>query len=297
MIFVVGATGLVGSTVCKGLVAKGQKVRALVRTTSDPAKVKALTDAGVATVTGDLKDEASLRAAIEGADIVISTASATLSRAEGDSIESVDQAGQIRLIDVAKAAGVKQLVYVSFPEQGIDSPLATAKRAVESHLRSSGMAYTILQPYFFAEVWLSPALGFDVANGKARIYGSGENKISWISFLDVASAVVASAGNAKTHNKVIELGGPTALSPLEVVRIFEELSKKKIEVEHVPEEALRGQVAGAPDPMSRSFAALMLSYALGYVIDNAPAVEAIGFEPTPVRTIAARLLGVSEVQS
>lgn len=297
MIVIVGATGLVGSTVCKVLASKGEKVRALVRTTSDPAKVKALTDAGIATVTGDLKDEASLRAAIAGADTVITTASATLSRAEGDSIESVDQAGQIRLIDVAKAAGVKHFVFVSFPDQGIDSPLAAAKIAVESHLRASGMKYTILQPYFFAEVWLSPALGFDVANGKVRIYGSGENKISWISFLDVANAVAASVGNAKAHDKVLRLGGPTAVSPLELVRIFEELAKKKLEVEHVPEEALRAQVAGAPDPMSKSFAALMLSYALGLVIDNAPAVEAIGFEPTPVRTIAARLLGVSEVQS
>lgn len=297
MILVVGATGLVGSTVCKGLAAKGQKVRALVRPTSDPAKVKALADAGVETVTGDLKDEASLRAAVAGVDVVVSTASATLSRAEGDSIESVDQAGQIRLVDVAKAAGVKQLVYVSFPDQGVDSPLATAKRAVESHLQASGVAYTILQPYFFAEVWLSPALGFDVANGKVRIYGGGENKISWISFLDVASAVIAAAGNAKAHGKVLQLGGPEGVSPLEVVRIFEQLANKKIEVEHVPEEALRAQLAGAPDPMQKSFAALMVSYALGNVIDNAAAVEAIGFEPTPVRTIAARLLGVSEVQA
>src|SRR5690242_2767429 len=103
MILVVGATGLVGSTICKGLAAKGQPVRALVRPTSDPAKVQALKDAGVATVVGDLKDEASIRAAVAGADVVITTASSTLSRAEGDSIETVDQAGQLTLVDVAKS--------------------------------------------------------------------------------------------------------------------------------------------------------------------------------------------------
>jgi hypothetical protein len=34
------------------------------------------------------------------------------------------------------------------------------------------MAYTILWPTFFEEVWLSPAQGFDAANAKARVYES-----------------------------------------------------------------------------------------------------------------------------
>jgi hypothetical protein len=35
------------------------------------------------------------------------------------------------------------------------------------------MAYTILQASYFMQIWLTPALGFDVANGKARLYGDG----------------------------------------------------------------------------------------------------------------------------
>jgi uncharacterized protein YbjT (DUF2867 family) len=96
--------------------------------------------------------------------------------------------------------------------------LQNAKRKVENALKESGMTYTILQPTFFMEVWLSPHLGFDHPNGKATIYGSGNNKISWISLRDVAAFAVASLDNEAAKNAEIELGGPDALSPLDVVK-------------------------------------------------------------------------------
>ena len=181
MILVVGATGLVGSGVCRLLGSVGERVRGLVRASSDAAKVAQLREHGVDLVTGDLKDPASLARACAGVDTVISTASCTLSRQSGDSIETVDRNGQLALVDAAVAAGAKRFVFVSFPEVPVAFPLQDAKRAVEQRLRTSGLTYTILQPTFFAEIWLSPALGFDVAQGKARIYGTGTPRISWIS--------------------------------------------------------------------------------------------------------------------
>ena len=89
------------------------------------------------------------------------------------------------------------------------------------------MTYTILQPTFFMEVWLSPALGFDAAQGTAQVYGSGQHKISWISFQDVAEFAIASLDNPAARNAVIELGGPEALSPLEVVKVFEKQSGRR----------------------------------------------------------------------
>jgi hypothetical protein len=43
-----------------------------------------------------------MREACEGAEVVISTASSTLSRQEGDSIETVDRIGQLSLIETAR---------------------------------------------------------------------------------------------------------------------------------------------------------------------------------------------------
>src|SRR2546422_3907636 len=152
-----------------------------------------------------------------------------MSRQEGDSIESVDRQGQLNLIDAAAAAGVQQLILISFSSFAPDFPLQSAKRAVEKRLRESGLIYTILQPTFFTEVWLSPALGFDAANAKAQVYGAGQNQISWISFQDVARFAVAALKSPRAKNAIIELGGPEPLSPLEVVHLAEQVTRKRFE--------------------------------------------------------------------
>jgi uncharacterized protein YbjT (DUF2867 family) len=231
---------------------------------------------GAEIVRGDLKDRGSLDAACRGATAVISTASSTLSRQEGDSIETVDRDGQLNLVDAAEAAGVPRFVLVSFPGLDMEFPLQSAKRAVETRVRQSRMTHTILQPTFFMEVWLSPALGFDVAQSTARIYGSGQNKISWISFRDVARFVVAALESRGADNATIMLGGPEALSPLEVVRVVEQATGKVMAVEHVPEDALRMQHGTATDSLQKSFAGLMLYYAHGDVIEMADTRRSFG---------------------
>jgi uncharacterized protein YbjT (DUF2867 family) len=280
MILVVGATGLLGSQICRLLADQGKRVRALVRSTSNPATLELLSGLGVELVRGDLKDRSSLDAACRGTDAVISTASSTRSRQEGDSIESVDGQGQRNLIAAAAATGVRRFVLVSFPEVPIEFPLQAAKRQAEESLRQSGMIYTILQPTFFTEVWLSSALGFDLPNGTARVYGEGSNKISWISFEDVARFAVAALDNDAAANAVIKLGGPDALSPLEVVDLAERAHRKSIVVECVPEPTLRAQYDAATDSLQKSFLALMLYYARGDVIDIAAASRTFSFTPS-----------------
>jgi len=178
MNLIVGATGILGSEICRCLAAEQMPVRALVRGTSAPDKVAALEALGAELVRGDLKNPRSLSAACSGVRTIVSTASSTLSRQEGDSIETVDRKGQLDLIAAAEEAGVEHFVLISFPNVDIDFPLQRAKREVEDRLRRSRMTHTILQPTFFIEVWLSPGLGFDVAQASARIYGAGRAKIS-----------------------------------------------------------------------------------------------------------------------
>ncbi len=286
MYLVVGATGLLGSEICRLLAGEGNRVKALVRQTSDQNKIAELESLNVEIARGDLKHRSSLDAICRGISVVISTASSTLSRQEGDSIQTVDLEGQLNLIDAAKAANVSRFVLVSFPPVDIEFPLQDAKRAVEDHLKSSGLTYTILQPTFFMEVWLSAALGFDAANAKAQIYGSGENKISWISYKDVAKFVVASSDNLKARNSVIELGGPQALSPLEVVKIFEELKGQEFDIQHVPEEALREQRESASGPLQKSFAGLMLNVSRGSIIDMRETLQKFPAQLTSVRDYA-----------
>ena len=285
MNLVIGATGLLGGEICRQLRQAGKPVRALTRATADPVKVEQLKRSGATLVQGDLKDRVSLDAACRGVATVITTASTTFSRQAGDSIQTVDLEGQVRLVDAAKAAGVSRFVYVSYSHQiNVDCPLTTAKRSVEAHLQRSGMTYTILAPSVFMEVWLSPALGFDPAKARARIYGSGRNPISWISLGDVARFAALSVDQPSARNATIESGGPAALSPLEVVRIFEQVGGRAFRVEHVDEKTLRDQRATATDPLQQSFAALMLAYAQGDAIDMTQTL----------RTFPLKLLSVSD---
>jgi len=291
MNLVVGATGYLGSEICRLLTTAGKPVRALVRSTADPAKINVLKSMGATFVQGDLKDRASLDAACRGATTVISTASSTISRQQGDSIQTVDLDGQLRLIDAARTAGVKHFLYVSFSGNlRVDHPLHTAKRTVEEHLKKSGLTYTILRPTYYMEVWLSPIVGFDIGNAKAQIYGNGESKISWISFRDVAKFAVQCLDNPAAMNATFDLGGPEALSPLEVVKIFEEVGMKPFAVQHVPVEVLEAQKAAATDPLQQSFAGMMIAYAKGDPVDMRDTLKKVPVELSSVRDYARQML-------
>lgn len=290
MVLVAGATGMVGSEVCLKLARDGEKVRALVRATSSKEKIDTLRSCGIEVCVGDLKDPGSLSAACRGVDAVISTASATMSRQAGDSIESVDAVGQINLVNAAKAANVERFLFVSFRgSPGISFPLNDAKRAVEAAITS--MNFTIIQASWFMEVWLSPMLGFDYANAAARIYGPGASPISWVSFRDVAEMCAVALRHPAAGRETIEFGGPEALSPLEVVARFEKIGGRPFQLEHVPEGALRAQFQEAADSMQKSMAGLVLGYLYGDAMNMASAVSQYGIKLTSVDEYARSVLG------
>jgi NADH dehydrogenase len=291
MYLVVGATGFLGSEICRQLAAEGKPVRGLVRATADQAKVDKLKSCGVTLAPGDLRNRASLETVCQGVTAVISTASSMpFSYQPGkNDIQTVDLEGLTNLVRAAQAAGVEHFIYTSFTMEN-DFPLRNAKRAVEGRLKESRLTYTILRPSYFMEIWLSPAVGFDAANAKAQIYGSGENPISWISLRDVAQFAVASLNNPAARNATLELGGPEALSPLQVVQIFEKVGGQAFKIEHVPEEALKEQQQAATDPMAQSFAALMHCYAQGDPIDMQETLKVFPVQLTSVKAYAERIL-------
>lgn len=292
MILVVGATGNLGGEVCRRLAAEGKSVRALVRPTSDQEKRDKLASYGVELVEGDVRDRASLEAACRGAEAVISTVSSMpfSYAAEDNNIQTVDNDGLFNLIDTAKTAEVGHFVYTSFTMDN-SFPLRDAKRAVEARLKDSGLTYTILRPSYFTEAWLGPMVGFDYDNAKAQIYGTGEKPISWISLFDVARFAAESLDNPAARNATLPLGGPAALSPLEVVQIFEEIGGQSFEVQHVSEEALAEQQQVATDPMQQSFTGLMRWYAQGDPVDMQETLRAFPVQLTSVRDYAKRVGG------
>jgi uncharacterized protein YbjT (DUF2867 family) len=292
---VVGATGLLGGEICQRLSSRGHPVRALVRPTSNPARLSLLEQGGVECVQGDLKDHTSLEAACAGAREVISTASCTLSRQPGDSIRTVDLEGQLSLVEAARKAGVEHFVFVSFAPLQEDLPLQDAKRAVERRLVGSGMTFTILRPTHFMEVWLSPALGLDYLHAKARLYGTGRAPLHWISMEDVARFAIGALESPRARDAILELGGEEALSQIDVVHEFEKQGGRAFELSYVSERELREQLVASTDPLQRSFAGLILKVALGEQLDPRPALQAIPLRLRRVRDYVRQLLASQSV--
>ena len=246
MILVAGATGMVGGMIVDGLLARGNRVRALVRSAKSAEIFQAR---GVDTALGDVKDRASLDRACAGAEVVITTANSA-SRGGSDTPESVEEQGNRNLIDAARAAGARQFVFVSALGSDLNSPvpLLRGKAIAEQYLRESGLTHTILMPNLYLEIWCPNIVGRAAQAGQpVTLIGEGRRQHSMISAADVAAFAVAAAGNERAYNRVLVVGGPQAVTWHDVIAAHERVQGRKIEVRYLP---LGGVLPGLPDFVS-----------------------------------------------
>ena len=244
MILVVGATGRVGGMITQRLLAREHVVRVLLRRDSPSAQLvpqglatsaDQLVAEGAEPVYGDLKDASSLDDACRGADVVITTANSAM-RGGADTPQSVDLEGNRALIDAARRAGVSQFVYVSARLADASSPVpfVQAKGATELAVQDSGMAYTILAPEAFMDVWVAMVVGMPALSGNAVVVvGSGDRKHSFIASPNVADFAVAAVANPAALNKRLEIGGPEPLSFRECAAVFSRVLGRDVPVQSV----------------------------------------------------------------
>lgn len=290
-ILVVGSTGTLGSLAVEAARAAGHAVVAMVRDRQSPAAVR-LRAVGARLCVADLKDTEQLAAMVRGISTVIITATATLSRREGDSLEAVDGHGLQALITACIHNGVRHVVFVSF-SRGIDAdtPLSRFKRAVERRLENSGLEYTILLPSYFPEKFLTPLVGFDVNAGRIRIYGDGTRPIRYVATADVAR-LAALCASEPFGRGAIPMGGPEAYSQLEVVDLVEQLTSKRLMLDYMSLDEIEGAMSHTADPLKQSYLGLYRGLAVG----DTPSVDwadEFAMTPTPVETCLERMWGLN----
>ncbi|WP_284974929.1 NAD(P)H-binding protein [Arthrobacter sp. efr-133-TYG-104] len=286
MILVVGATGDLGGRVARQLRLEGQDVRCLVRQRSDDTGLREL---GMEVVRGDLTEPASLKAACQGVDTVIATATAIGRRLAGTSpatIRAVDEQGMSSLVDVAEAAGVRRFVYMSFAgaDEVIGTPLDRAKLAIERRLTSSAMQTVIVRSDAFQEVHLAPMARFDMAAGKAAVIGKGDTKRRWVATDDVA-ALLSAVALEPDPPVLIEVGGPESLTKNEAIAFAEELIHHKMKVRHMPRPIARLAIRllnRRNDALSSLFGAGLLGDLREATWDDKP-LRQRGINPKPAR--------------
>lgn len=283
MILIVGATGTLGGMIARRLLQQVHKVRILVRHGSDYG---GLVKAGAEAAIGDLKDRASLDAAMPGVETVVTTANSAL-RGGADTVETVEIAGNRSLIDAAAAAAVKHFVFTSAigADAGSPMPFLRGKGMTESHLKASGIGYTILSPNVFMEVWFPMIIGMPLQSGAPiTIIGAGNRRHSFVSIDDVAAFAVAAVDNAAARNQQIFIGGPEPLSWNDVVKRAGAVLGRDLPIRRgQPGESL----PGLPDAVSGLLAA-MDTY--DSPVDMTATAGAFGVHLTPAEQALRRLL-------
>ncbi|QDK81317.1 NmrA family protein [Spirosoma sp. KCTC 42546] len=148
-IVVAGGTGDLGGRITNALLDKGADVRALVRSTTDPAKVEKLVERGVQVVWVDLSDVAGLAQACVGASCVISAL---------QGLRDVIVDAQSALLDAALAAGVPRFIPSDFSSDFTkltvgDNRNFDLRREFNAHLDTKpGIAGTSILNGAFAEL-------------------------------------------------------------------------------------------------------------------------------------------------
>ncbi len=137
-ILVTGATGRVGRNVVQQLTQRGASVRVLTR---DPDKADF--GDGVEVVKGDLLDIDALRVAFSGVRTLF-----LLNAVTGDEFTQA-----IVTLNVARAAGVERVVYVSVfdADRAVNVPHFAVKYGAERMLEAMGFSATILRPSYFID--------------------------------------------------------------------------------------------------------------------------------------------------
>jgi uncharacterized protein YbjT (DUF2867 family) len=237
MILITGATGNVGASLVKELLAAGEQVRAFV---TDPAKAKAKLGDKVQLAKGSFTDTASIDAAMKG---VTKLFTLVPPGADAPALEG-------HLIDAAKRAGVAHIVKLSVAGAQYDaSILGKWHRAAEKHIEQSGIAWTFLRPVGFN---VNALMWAPTVKSQGVVYQpQGEGKMATIDPRDIA-AVAAKCLTSNGHaNKAYDLTGPEALSMHDMARMLGEAIGKPVKYVDVPDSAAREsmQAMGMPPIM------------------------------------------------
>ena len=290
MILIVGASGRLGSVVAEHLLAQGKSVRAMTRT---PLNLAQLEQQGAEVVSGDLRNPASLLSACQGVEQVLAAAHALVGKGDNNP-QTVDDAGNRHLIDAAKAAGVKNFIFVSVQGASPDSPLEffRIKYRTEEYLRASGMSFTILRPGAFMDLWAQLIGRPRLEQDKTTIFGRGNNPINFVAVEDVARFVCTVLEDPRAHNRVIEVGGPENLTMNQVAEIFERTSGRRAKKRHVPLPMMRVMsilMQPINPALSRQIRAGIYMDTANLCCDMTETARAFGIQLTPLGELARRV--------
>lgn len=196
-VLLIGGHGKIALLLEPLLVDRGDTVTAVIRNPDHDAEVAAT---GAAPLVADVQsfDVDQLTNLVSGNDAVVWAAGA--GGGDPERTRAVDRDAAIRSIDAAVAAGVRRYVMVSYfgagPDHGVPEDddfyaYAEAKAAADTHLRESGLDYTIVAP---------SSLTLDEPTGRIDVRAEESGSVARA---DVAAVIAAVLADDRTIGRTI----------------------------------------------------------------------------------------------
>lgn len=233
MFVITGATGHTGSVAAETLLLAGEKVRVVVR---DAAKAERLKGLGAEVFVADLADPAALGNAVRGAEGVY-----LMSPPDFGARDFIGEREKLtqRWVDALAAEKVPHVVLLSSIGAQLASgsgPILSVRNA-ELQLRASGLPSTFVRAAYFVENW--GAVVHPVkSDGVLPSFIAADRRIPQVGTADIGRALAQALLDGARGVRVIELAGPSEVSPNDVAEAFARILGKPVKVVEAPLEAV-----------------------------------------------------------
>ena len=211
LVTIFGGSGFVGRYIARRLAKQGWRVRVAVRRPNEAHFVRMYGAVGqVVPVFANIRDDASVAAALSGADAVVNCVG-ILSESGKNGFDAVQAEGATRIARLAAAEGIDRMVHVSAigADAGSDSDYARSKAKGESGVTQHMPDAVILRPSL---IFGPEDNFFNRFAGMARLAPVlpvvGPNTKFQPVFVDDVAAAAALAVDGKAQAGIYELGGP-----------------------------------------------------------------------------------------
>lgn len=274
MILITGANGHLGHLTIDALlkIDPSAKIAGLVRT---PEKGEGLP---VELRLGDYSDVPALNKALQGIDVLLLISSGTM----GNRVEQ-----HANVINAAKAAGVKHIVYTSIVQADkLLSPMLSGDHwGTEQLVTASGIPYTILRNTFYMEF-----IPWFLGNAKETgtwIYPSNGAKVNFALRTEMAEALAKVLSEPEQHiNKTYEITSSPSFTLTEITDIL------KIKYQDVTVEEFKDLLtkAGLPEDQIQMGAGVGATFAKGALSHESGDLEKLlGRKPVDIKTFVSQL--------
>jgi uncharacterized protein YbjT (DUF2867 family) len=234
-VLVLGATGGQGGAVASALLARGTRVRALVRRPDQPS-VRRLTERGAEAVVGSLDDRRALAAAMRGVAGVFALttpfeAGVDAEVAQGRAIVAAAVDEQVPHLVFSSVAGANQ-------HSGV--PHFESKAVIEAELAETGLPYTITAPTYFYDNALG---GMDrILAGILDLPLPPDRPLQQLARPDMGAFVAKVINDPKPYvGQRIELASD-AVTPAQMAGLLSAALGRPVRLEYTPVESI-----GNPD--------------------------------------------------